>query len=206
MNDRKPTFFTSDWHIGHENVIRFDNRPFVDLGHMHKVLINNYNNTVPKNGVCYFLGDFGLTQTNVIREVMDQLNGTKVAILGNHDKGMNAYYNCGFDVVLNGAKLYIANHEVTLSHCPLLGLFREDTTGMKNTNPGENWHGEYRHSRFSFPNFNQFHLHGHTHKRPKERTLLKQYDVGVVANNYTPVNISLIESWIATYEKGNNGL
>lgn len=198
---RKSIFFTSDWHLGHENSIKFDNRPFKNLNHMHEVLINNYNNTVPKDGVCYFLGDLGLTKTDIIKEVISKLNGTKIVILGNHDKGVNSVYSMGFSNVVYGIKMFIANKEVTMSHCPLLGLFREDTTGMKGSKEGENWHGETKHSKFSFTNFGQFHLHGHTHKKPNERTLLKQFDVGVVANNYTPVNISLIESWISNYKE-----
>jgi calcineurin-like phosphoesterase family protein len=43
MKERKSIFFTSDLHIGHLNSIKFDQRPFRDLDHMHEVLINNYN-------------------------------------------------------------------------------------------------------------------------------------------------------------------
>lgn len=199
MNTRKSIFFTSDWHVGHENVIRFDQRPFRNTLHMHEVLINNYNSSVSKDGLCYFLGDCGLCKSEILGEVLSRLNGTKVCILGNHDKGESAMYKLGFDVVLYGAKLVIAGHTVTLSHCPLTGLYREDVIGMKGAVLGENWHGESRLGWYSFQNLDQFHLHGHTHKKPEDRTLLKQFDVGVRANNYRPISISTIESWIAKY-------
>lgn len=32
-------YFTADYHIGHKNVLEFDNRPFRDLDHMHEALI-----------------------------------------------------------------------------------------------------------------------------------------------------------------------
>jgi calcineurin-like phosphoesterase family protein len=204
MNGLKKIFFTSDLHHGHRKSLEFDKRPFTDLFHMHRVLMNNFNNTVPKDGLTYFLGDVGFSKGDELRDFVTKLNGTKVLVLGNHDKGANAMYNVGFDVVLYGAKLVIASQIVTLSHCPLKGLYREDTAGMKGGAVGENWHGESREkfACYTQENFGQFHLHGHVHSPnggKSQKILDKQFDVGVVANNYTPVNISVIESWIAKY-------
>jgi calcineurin-like phosphoesterase family protein len=160
---RKQIFFTSDWHIGHNHVIDFDNRPFRDLEHMHKELVRRFNNIVPKDGLTYFLGDMTFTGSEFTKGIISQLNGTKVLLLGNHDKASNSCYNSGFDVVLNSATIYIQNQKVTLSHCPLLGIFREQTKGMHDSTVGENWHGEARNTRFSVVNEGQFHLHGHIH-------------------------------------------
>jgi calcineurin-like phosphoesterase family protein len=201
----KKIFFTSDWHVGHDNILEFDSRPFRDINHMHRVLVNNYNSTVPKDGICYFLGDVGLRKNNIVAKQINQLHGIKVLIVGNHDGGINAMYNSGFDVVLDGAKMTIASKVVTLSHCPLVGVWREDSKGMKGGQEGESWHGETRHGdKYSYPDFGQFHLHGHIHSPNRGKStkkLGKQYDFGVVANNYRPVSISEIESWISLYEK-----
>ncbi len=139
-------------------------------------------------------------------KVIKRLNGTKVLLLGNHDKGMTTMYNVGFDVVIYSASIYIGEHRITLSHCPLLGVFREDTSAM-NGGHIRNWHGELneKHRRSSLTDEGQFHLHGHIHSR-KDKTLSqkilgKQFDVGVTANNYTPVSLSQIESWVMTYGK-----
>lgn len=199
----KPTFFTSDWHIGHANVIKFDNRPFRDLNHMHEYLITNYNATVPENGICYFLGDIGLASGDTIKKVIERLNGTKVCILGNHDKNRQAMYNHGFDVVLNTASFYIGDNEVSMSHCPLPGIFREDISEMKNANPGDNFHGESKNGKFMTTDRGQFHLHGHIHSRKENGKLTiddRQFDVGVPGNGYKPVSLSRIESWIALYK------
>src|SRR6266481_765108 len=168
MNNRKSIFFSSDWHLGHENVLKYDQRPFKDLNHMHEVLVNNYNSIVSDDDICYFLGDIGFFGKEVVRKIISRLNGTKVCILGNHDKGINSVHTSGFDVVLYGAKMVIADNLVTLSRCPLLGVFRENVDPTKGSKPGENWHGETRHARHSFKDFGQFHLHGHTHKKPEE--------------------------------------
>lgn len=194
-------FFTSDWHIGHQNVLQFDQRPFRDLNHMHRVLVNNYNSTVGPGDTCYFLGDVGLSKSDVVAQVLSQLQGRKVLILGNHDKGEIAMQRLGFDVVLNSASLVIAGELVTMTHCPLRGVQREDVTGMRGAQEGEGWHGEYRHKHFSLPDFGQFHLHGHCHKPPEERVLDRQWDVGVRANAYRPVARHQIESWIARSKK-----
>lgn len=197
---RKQVFFTSDWHIGHGNCLKFDNRPFENINEMHKTLVANFNKQVPTDGITYFLGDMVLSNIEVTKCVIDQLNGLKILIRGNHDKGIETCYNAGFDVVMNSSSLNIGGELVTLTHCPLKGLYREDTTTMKGRTEGENWHGENRHPDFSIENFGQFHLHGHIHspnKGQSQKILDRQYDVGCVGNNYRPVHIGVIDSWIS---------
>ena len=202
MKNSKPTFFTSDWHIGHANVIKYDDRPFKDIKHMERTLINNYNSTVPKNGICYFLGDMGMGEEKDLTKVLSQLNGTKVLLLGNHDKGMNSMYNSGFDVVLYSATIYLGSHKITMSHCPMIGVKREPEERLGKWT-GSNWHGEHKNTRFSVHEHAGFHLHGHVHSPPDSdnriggRILDNQFDVGVRANKYTPVSMSTVESWIA---------
>ena len=198
----KPIFFTSDWHIGHKKVLQLSDRPFKTVEEMAASLVRRYNATVPENGVCYFLGDMGLCKSSTIKEVVDQLNGTKVLVLGNHDKKINAMYAMGFDVVMYGATITVGGQKVTMTHCPLLGVPRENTEDMKGSIEGENWHGESRENRkiFTCTDEGQFHLHGHIHSPnggKSQKILGRQFDVGVDANSYTPVSISTIESWIS---------
>lgn len=200
--ERRLTFFTSDWHIGHQNVLKFDNRPFRDLKHMNEVLISNFNAAVAPGSLVYFLGDMGFGNSEELRSVISRLNPcTKVLIIGNHDKGTEAMFKTGFDVVLNSGSFYINKTLVTMSHCPLTGVWREDTSHIKNSIV-ENWHGEARQFKYTIPDRGQFHLHGHIHSPnsgKSKRILGKQMDVGVAANNYRVVSLSAIESWIGTY-------
>jgi calcineurin-like phosphoesterase family protein len=208
-NGRKPTFFWADLHIGHFNSIKLDNRPFQDLTQMHTAFIKNYNAQVPENGICYFLGDVATHGSELTKQVISQMRGTKVLILGNHDKNSNACYAMGFDVVLNNATIYIQGERVTISHCPLPGIFRENVAGMHGAVEGENFHGESRHKPFMVPNEGQFHLHGHIHSPnggKSEKIVGRQFDVGVVNNKYRPVPISVIEAWIdKTKNEENKG-
>lgn len=199
----KKIFFTADWHVGHNNVILFDKRPFRDINHMHTVLVNNYNSSVGNNDVCYFLGDMGLCSGDTLKKVISRLNGTKVLILGNHDKNMFSMYNAGFDVVLNAGVFYLGTHRVSMSHCPLLGIPRENVKDMRGSVDGENWHGETRHDRFIIEG-GDYHIHGHIHSTPdnkKEKSTDRQFDVGVAANNYRPVSWGEINAWIDVQEK-----
>lgn len=204
--ETKKTFVTSDWHVGHARSIIFDHRPFRDLKHMHEVLVNNYNSTVPKDGFCWFLGDMGFYDN--FEEVYRKLHGARGVCLGNHDKNKQKYYDMGFSVVVNGVMTTLGKSIITMSHCPLRGVYREGPTNqdgevMKNFKPFESWHGESRHDKYSFPDFGQYHLHGHTHKRKDNDVRThNQWDIGCVGNNYRPVSFSAIEAWIATNKRG----
>jgi len=196
-------WFTSDWHIGHSNVLRLDERPFADLDEMHEYLIKMYNHAVKPEDTCYFLGDMGLCKTDVIQPIIKSLNGTKVLILGNHDGTANKMHTLGFDVVLNSASLIIANRIVTMSHCPLRAVFREDATHMKGYVDGDMWHGEHKNGHYSLPDFGQYHLHGHVHSKPKNKALGRQLDVGLPGNEYRLVSRSQIESWVMKHRNEN---
>lgn len=202
---KKKLYFTSDWHIGHKNVIDFDNRPFNDLYEMHESLIKNFNKYVPKYGITYFLGDMGLCSNGLLKSVIDRLNGMKVLVRGNHDGKQDSMYNAGFDLVIDKAQITIGKNIITMSHCPLKGVFREDTSDMKGPTKGENWHKEYKYANsFSFEDFGQIHLHGHIHSPnggKSKKILGRQYDVGVAANNYCPVSIGMVQSFIADLDK-----
>lgn len=197
MTQKHNFYVTSDWHCHHKNVIEFDERPFVDLDHMHRVLINNYNACLHDYATCYFLGDFAMGSVEQTRDIVNQLKGTKILILGNHDRNAPAMLRAGFDAVLYMASLVVGGRLVTMTHCPLRGIPREDVTSMRGSQPEDNWHGEQKHKNFSIPDWGQYHLHGHCHKKPEEKTLDRQWDVGVRANGYRPVSSSQIESWIA---------
>lgn len=201
---KQKTFFTSDWHIGNANVIQFSNRPFRNIDHMHEVLINNHNSTVPVDGITYCLGDMLQGSIELCTNILSAMNGTKILIAGNHDPSASRALRCGFALVLNSAGIVIGGEHVTMSHCPLRGVVREDITGMRGAVLGDNWHGESKHWKFSIGDWGQYHLHGHIHSPNGGRstkTLGRQYDVGVDANNYTPVSVSTLERWITSTKK-----
>lgn len=56
--DPDKTFFISDTHWSHSNIIYYCSRPFRDKYEMDEVLINNWNEVVPEDGVVFHLGGF----------------------------------------------------------------------------------------------------------------------------------------------------
>jgi len=78
------TWFTSDLHFGHRNVINYCNRPYKDLEEMHKALIKIWNDTVKEGDTVYVLGDFSLNK-KWSQTIIPLLKGNKILISGNHD-------------------------------------------------------------------------------------------------------------------------
>lgn len=195
----KNTFFTSDWHLGHENVLKFckNTRKVSTLDEMYDILIKNYNNTIKSTNTCYFLGDYSFDIT-IGKEVLSKLNGKKICVRGNHDKGHQSLLNMGFDAVLDSVSWKVADKYITASHFPLKGIWREDCSQFKNYNGKDNWHGEYKYmNKFNILNYSgqDIHLHGHLHS-PRGGVNKKiegvQFDVGVDANNMTPLSLNNI--------------
>ena len=166
-------YFTSDFHLGHENVIKFQNRPFSNVEEMNKVLIINYNSLVKKEDICYILGDIAhhipVEKTN---ELISKLNGKKFLIKGNHDKNYDESLFSGiYDLCEKSFSHKDFHRFFVLMHYPLLS-----------------WHKA---------NSGAIHLHGHIHsdgsynKKNYEKHIFR-YDVGVDANNYFPVSIEQI--------------
>ena len=79
------TYFTSDLHLGHENIIRFCNRPFSSFNEMNRTLIDNWNSRVTDRDDVYILGDMFYKATDDIEDILRRLKGRKHLIIGNHD-------------------------------------------------------------------------------------------------------------------------
>jgi calcineurin-like phosphoesterase family protein len=79
-------FFTADCHFNHENIIKYAERPFKNLQHMHAEIIERWNKKVNENDIVYHVGDFAFKGVNQAQLFESMLNGRIVHIRGNHDK------------------------------------------------------------------------------------------------------------------------
>lgn len=79
------TFFISDLHFGHKNILSFDNRPFSSIEEHDKFLINSWNNKVGIDDDVWILGDISWHNPTKTIEIFNQLNGIKHLCKGNHD-------------------------------------------------------------------------------------------------------------------------
>lgn len=168
----KNTFFTSDTHFGHANIIKLCNRPFKDVEEMNEKLIENWNKVVSEDGTVFHLGDFAFGGSSVWNSIIPRLNGHINLIMGNHDrKNLRQGYMSYFDMVVPQLQIEIEDNSIYLNHYPFLC-----------------YGGSYR---------GVWQLFGHVHSRPQAdgldisrlRVLLPtQYDVGVDNNNFTPIS------------------
>ena len=104
---RNETWFISDTHFSHKNVLTFDRtdgngklRPhWDDIEDMNDELVYNWNGLVRPNDTIYHLGDIALSRTGTA--VLNRCNGNKILIRGNHDIYNFSDYAEYFDDVLS---------------------------------------------------------------------------------------------------------
>lgn len=87
--EKKTTaWFTADWHLGHENIIKYCDRPFKTARQMDRTIIKRYCERVKPEDTVFFIGDLSMKRRNYKEWYIDtfsKLPGTKHLILGNHD-------------------------------------------------------------------------------------------------------------------------
>jgi calcineurin-like phosphoesterase family protein len=169
------TYFTSDLHLGHANIIKYCNRPFSTVEEMNEQLIANWNGTVGRDDLVYILGDVFFCEAAKARAIMHRLNGMKRLVYGNHDKIIRKEptIQALFDKILPDLhEESINGTRVIMCHYPLL-----------------TWNKAHHGS---------INLHGHQHNpiaiTAKDR---RRYDVGVDANGYRPVLFENIVSQLS---------
>ena len=183
-SSKQRVFFTSDTHFGHNNIMKFCQRPWKTVEEMDNALIQNWNSVVEENDIVFHLGDFAFAPNWRWKELLEKLNGRIYLIMGNHDvsrwpgdKVMEL-----FERVENQMLLKIDGYKVYLNHFPFLC-----------------YAGTYRNPKIaSMQLFGHVHMHDNSVGKDDERLQYLfpyQYDVGVDNNNYTPI------SWEEVREK-----
>lgn len=115
------TFFISDLHFGHKNILAFDNRPFLDIETHDKHLISRWNNTVGMTDDVWILGDISWYGSKKTLGILEQLNGIKHLIRGNHDVKIlkNKEVQNQFVEIVDYKELKVNGHDVVLCHYPI---------------------------------------------------------------------------------------
>lgn len=180
------TFFTSDHHFDHTNIIKYSKRPYRSIGEMNEDLIRRWNEVVGDDDVVYHLGDFTLGDTSVAKRFFAQLNGDIRYVKGSHDK---------WD--------YGRPHLLTKSSKPVvyLGSLYEVYAIDPSLNPIVLCH--YAMLRWNHSHHGAFHLFGHSHgnlEKPAPRSM----DVGVDCTNLTPITFQQILEHIGNQEPSEN--
>lgn len=173
---KEKIFFTADTHFGHKKIIEYEKRPFLTLDSMTDTLIKNWNHVVSNTDTIYVLGDFSFYNKEKTKDIVQRLNGRKVLILGNHDKGHSLawWYDAGFNEVYKHPILLNYEGFIILSHEPI---------GYANA---------------ASP---MYYMHGHVHNDPRYFTITNtSCCVCSERWNFTPVSLMQIVKAKLRYE------
>ena len=184
-------WFTSDTHFGHENIIKYCDRPFASVEEMDEALIARWNEVVCPSDTVWHLGDFTLGDVWRARSYFKRLNGI-IRVLRyqwHHDgrwvpKAGDIVSQCGSAqgvaisirppmVVLEFSEYGDGNHAqaLVLCHYPLAVWDRK--------------------------HYGAWHLYGHSHGQHQNGGL--SFDVGVDANSYRPVSLGGVVRQMKAY-------
>lgn len=114
-------WLTSDTHFGHENIIRYCNRPFANAKEMDDAIRTKWNETVKDGDIVYHLGDvyFGakIGNNEEPEDFLKTLKGRKRLLLGNHDELKNGVLQRSFQKV--GLWRKFSEFGLILTHVPV---------------------------------------------------------------------------------------
>lgn len=172
----KPEKFkiSSDYHLKHKNVLIYDNRPFATIEEHDAKIIENHNSVVKVDDDFFFGGDFCFDKSKArIEELIQQLNGNKYFIKGNHDHK---------DIV----KIY-EKYGTYLGEQTLIKVGESKSTAQSIVL-----------NHFALRVWNKSHhgtwmLYGHSHGSLDHTPWGKSMDVGIMMNNYFPFDFYQIK-------------
>jgi calcineurin-like phosphoesterase family protein len=177
------TWFTADTHFGHENIITYCRRPFDSVEAMRAELVQRWNDRVAVDDRVLVLGDFALGRVDESLKVLDELNGVKELVVGNHDRPFDPdprrraewtarYLEAGFHSVIHGTTGFrlADRYPVLIGHFPY----------------GGDSHGEDRYADLRPWDAGLPIVHGHVHT--SWRLNGRQLNVGTDVHDYAPVS------------------
>ena len=112
--------YIADLHFGDENIIAYDNRPFLSVSEMNEALIERWNRVVGKDDLTWILGDFCVGSTEDWAGILDRLNGRKALIVGNHDsREAIETLRDRFEDIADYREITDGTYQVVLCHYPI---------------------------------------------------------------------------------------
>ncbi|WP_379126492.1 metallophosphoesterase [Paenibacillus sp. sgz500958] len=165
-------YFTSDHHFGHKQIIDFESRPFTDVEQMNETMISAWNSVVAKGDKVFHLGDFSFLNKETTQAILARLNGYKILIMGNHDRGRSRtwWLDAGFAEVMEYPLIY--KEFFFLSHEPM-----------------------YMNKHMPYVN-----VHGHIHGQKYEGK--NHFNICVEHWDYKPLSFEQIRDAVVVSEEG----
>lgn len=168
MKEKEETYFTSDWHLFHANIIKYSNRPFKDSAEMNAVIQQRLNEKVKEKDWLYFLGDMAFTRyPDHLHRWLDGLRCQNICVIrGNHDKTATDIRN-RFRWFKDINEITVEGQKIVLCH--------------------------YAMRVWNKSHFGAWHLYGHSHGSLPDDPNALSMDVGVDTNNFYPYSMEDIK-------------
>jgi len=154
------TWFTSDFHFGHFNIIRYCNRPFASTEEMDACILDRMNAHVKQNDTLYFLGDFCMGSVEKVAAYRKGLSCKTIHFAdGNHDKVTRKLQHL-FSSWSSLSEIQLGKQRIVLCHYAM-----------------RVWP---HHARGAWQ------LYGHSHRNLPDDPLSLSMDVGVDSHDFGP--------------------
>ena len=152
------TYYISDFHAYHKNIIMYCNRKFTDVDSMNRFIIESHNSVVTSEDKVIFGGDFAFAAFSVQQEFFKCLNAKEIiCIKGNHDRSAKTLLKIGFKEVYDKYE----DDKVIVRHKP------EDFTTAELAS-------------------RKYCLYGHVHDKFYEKATPYMFNICVEPLNYIP--------------------
>ena len=174
--------FYGDPHLGHKLPRLLEARGFTSVEEHDATLIGNYNIMVGTDDVVLWMGDDFFCSLERAKDILAEMAGRKLTMVGNHDRSASWLAKAGFEVIVGEMLTQIENRVCRVSHYP---YFKdEDLTGI----------AHLAESVISISSYPKKHpgevlIHGHTHSSTK------------VKNNCVNVCVEAWDNYPASYNE-----
>lgn len=185
-------WFSSDLHLGHDNISRRCGRPFNNVHDMHVAICRNLNARVGPEDELWLLGDVAVGNLEVTLPILRRLKaGRLVMVAGNHDRihpihksrgerDRKLYSEVFYDVIVGHTSLVLLDGTVAqVSHFP---YWRHTRRGHAVKGPG----ADDGYARWRPTDDGSWLLCGHDHHSWRQRG--RQINVGIDAWGGFPVS------------------
>ncbi len=168
-------YFSSDFHFGHFNIMKYCNRPFSSVQEMDETIINNLNEIILPNDTLFCLGDFSMKNPNGVQSYRDRINCKNIVLIrGNHDPKSNNRPHPALYKAFNGV-------------WDMLQIKRD-----YNGQPQDIVMCHYAMRTWNKSHYGSISLYGHSHGTLFDDPNLLSMDVGVDCHNFKPITLDQI--------------
>lgn len=161
-------WFTADWHLDHDNIIKHCNRPFKDVKEMNTTIIDNANDLVKVNDRLIHLGDVEYRGSGEsLSKLIARINCKNMAVvLGNHDREhvLSKY----FTILPQCYEYRNEDYRIILCH--------------------------YAMRVWSKSHHGSVHLYGHSHGTLPLIPGMAAFDIGVDSWNFKPLSLDQVKA------------